>query len=101
VRDRDGRRPVGQLEDAPQSLLNAGVVNSPFLTTAEVADQLRCSLRTVHELTRTNSIPHRKMPGTRRCLYIQVELDEWVDGAPLDVEELPRGGRVVRPLPPS
>jgi excisionase family DNA binding protein len=38
-------------------------MSSPFLLTTEVADRLRCSTRTVHELTRSGRIPHRRLPG--------------------------------------
>ncbi len=70
---------------------------SPYLLVEDVAARLRCSRRTVHELTRTNAIPHRRLPGGRRCLFREDELDAWEDGAPLEVVELARGGRVVRP----
>jgi excisionase family DNA binding protein len=69
----------------------------PFLLAEEVASLLGCSLRTVHELTRTRAIPHRRPPGTRRLLFVQEELQAWMDGAPLETKELPRKGRVVRP----
>jgi excisionase family DNA binding protein len=69
---------------------------SPFLVT-EVADRLRCSLRTVHELTRLRLIPHRRLPGFRRCLFREDELDSWENGADLEVTELSHGGRIVRP----
>ena len=70
---------------------------SPYLTVEDVAELLRCSKRTVHELTRTKSIPHRRVSGTRRCLFVRDELDAWLDGAKLEAAELPRGGRVVKP----
>ncbi len=70
---------------------------SPYLLVEDVAARLRCSRRTIHELTRTNAIPHRRLPGGRRCLFREDELDAWVEGAPLEVVELTRGGRVVRP----
>ena len=41
----------------------------PYLLVEDVAERLRCSTRTVHELTRTNAIPHRRLPGSRRCLF--------------------------------
>ena len=69
---------------------------APYLLTFEVAQLLRCSIRTVHELTRRRSIPHRKLPGSRRCLFVESELRQWLDGADLDVVELPDDGRVVR-----
>lgn len=63
----------------------------------EVAERLRCSIRTIHELTRTNAIPHRRLPATRRCLFRLVELEAWENGALFEVTELPRDGRVVVP----
>ena len=68
-----------------------------FLTVADIAELLHCSPRTIHELTRTCCIPHRRIEGTRRCLFVPDEVDAWVDGAELYVSETPRGGRVVRP----
>jgi excisionase family DNA binding protein len=54
---------------------------SPFLVVEEVAERLRCSRRAVHELTRTCRIPHRRIAGTRRCLFLELELVEWEAGA--------------------
>jgi hypothetical protein len=70
---------------------------SPYLTIAAVAERYHCSRRTVHELTRTCSIPHRKLPGCRPLLFLEHELEAWENGAELEVIEGPRGGRVVRP----
>ncbi len=70
---------------------------SPYLLVEDVARRLRCSRRTVHELTRTCAIPHRRLPGGRRCLFREDELEAWEEGAALEVVELARGGRVVRP----
>jgi excisionase family DNA binding protein len=67
------------------------------LTVADIAKLLHCSLRTVHELTRTSRIPHRRIEGTRRCLFAPAEVNAWLDGAELQVTETVRGGRVVRP----
>src|SRR6266540_3244180 len=39
---------------------------SPYLLVEDVARRLRCSCRTIHELTRTCAIPHRRLPGGRR-----------------------------------
>ena len=71
---------------------------SPFLTADEVAARLRCSLRTVHELARRNEIPLRRLPGCRRLLFAAEHLTQWEDGAPLEIIQLSRGGRVVRPV---
>jgi excisionase family DNA binding protein len=70
---------------------------TPYLLVEDVALRLRCSRRTVHELTRKNSIPHRRLPGFRRCLFRADELEAWENGSPLEVAQLPRGGRVVAP----
>jgi excisionase family DNA binding protein len=72
-------------------------VTASYLLVEEVARMLRCSTRSVHELTRRREIPHRRLPGTRRCLFSAADIAAWMDGAPLEVVELPRNGRVVRP----
>ena len=56
---------------------------SPYLTTQDVAERLRCSVRTVHEMTRHHEIPHIKRPGGRRCLFQPDWLQAWENGAPL------------------
>jgi len=61
---------------------------TPFLITSEVAARLRCSVRTVHELTRLGLIPHRRLPGSRRCLFRIDELEAWEDGARLETVDL-------------
>jgi excisionase family DNA binding protein len=71
--------------------------SSPFLFVEEVAARLRCSRRTVHELTRLREIPHRRLSGSRRCLFRVEELEAWENGADLELVELAGGGRVVRP----
>jgi excisionase family DNA binding protein len=73
------------------------VSTSPYLLVEDVAERLHCSKRSVHELTRRREIPHRRLPASRRCLFLLEELEAWEAGAPLEVLELPRGGRVVRP----
>lgn len=73
------------------------VAVSPYLLVEDVAERLRCSTRTIHEMTRTGSIPHRRLPGGRRCLFRLDELEAWESGSQLEVFETPRGGRIVRP----
>ena len=81
-------------EAAPRAV----TASSPFLTADEVAARLRCSLRTVHELARRNEIPLRRLPGCRRLLFAAEHLTQWEDGSPLEIIQLSRGGRVVRPV---
>ena len=70
---------------------------SPYLVVEDVAERLRCSSRSVHELARLRQIPHRRLPGARRLLFLESELQRWEAGAQLEVKELPRGGRIVTP----
>jgi excisionase family DNA binding protein len=70
---------------------------TPLLITSEVAARLRCSVRTVHDLTRLGLIPHRRLPGSRRCLFRIDELEAWEDGARLETVDLGAAARVVRP----
>lgn len=86
------------MKESETDVLDQVIVSgSPYLLVEDVAERLRCSTRTVHELTRTNAIPHRRLPGARRCLFRREELEAWEDGTPLEVTPLPRGGRVVSP----
>jgi excisionase family DNA binding protein len=82
---------------APQDGRGLAVPRSPYLVVEDVAARLRCSVRKVHELTRTGAIPHRRLPGSRRCLFLETELEAWEAGAELHARELADGGRVVRP----
>jgi hypothetical protein len=70
---------------------------SPYLFVEDVAARLRCSTRKIHEFTRTAAIPHRRLPGSRRCLFVEAELEAWEAGAALEIRELRGGGRIVRP----
>jgi excisionase family DNA binding protein len=70
---------------------------SPYMLVEDVAQLLGCSKRTVHERARLGEIPHRRPPSSRRLLFIESELRQWIDGAELACTELPRGGRVVKP----
>jgi predicted DNA-binding transcriptional regulator AlpA len=73
------------------------VPRSPYLLVEDVAARYGVSLRWVHERTRTETIPHRRLPGSRRCLFVEAELEAWENGAALELRELAGGGRVVRP----
>jgi hypothetical protein len=68
-----------------------------YWTTAEVAARLRCSTRTIRELTRNDRIPFRIAPYTRPCLFDPLELEAWEQGdfEELQVRHLPGNGRVV------
>jgi len=86
-----GRMAAGLAERAYETRTAA----SPYLVTEEVAERLRCSIAKVHELTRLRAIPHRRLPGSRRCLFLVADLEAWEAGGELQVRELERGGRVV------
>jgi len=72
-----------------------------LLTTAQMASELKCSLRTVHEGTRKRTIPHVRPPHGRRCYSRRQWLAEWLAGAPLETIELAHGGRAVLPKQPK
>jgi excisionase family DNA binding protein len=72
-------------------------VAARFLVAEEVAELLRRSTRSVHELTRTGAIPHRRLAGTRRLLFVTEEIEAWINGAELERVDTADGGRVVRP----
>ena len=69
----------------------------PF-TLEQAAEFLGSSTRTLGERARKRQIPHRRPPYGRRLLFYPSELSAWLDGAPLEVLELPGGGRSVRPV---
>jgi len=54
------------------------------------------SRRTIHEYSRNDLIPHRRLPHGRRLLFEPDELRRWMDGASLERIDLPHGGRIVR-----
>ena len=69
-----------------------------YLCVEQVAVRYGVSIRWVHERTRLARLPHRRLPGSRRCLFLEAELDAFDSGAvDLEVVELADGGRVVRP----
>ncbi len=68
-----------------------------YLDVAAVAERYGCSEWTVYDRARRNLLPHRKHPGSNRLLFLESECDAFDDGAPLAVQRLARGGKVVRP----
>jgi predicted DNA-binding transcriptional regulator AlpA len=70
---------------------------SPFIRPEDVAERYGKSLEWVWEQCRQNRIPHRRWPSSRGYLFLEVELEAWESGAPLNVQELPDGGKVVKP----
>jgi excisionase family DNA binding protein len=70
---------------------------TPYLTTEQAAQLLCVSTRTVRGLAAAKAIPHRRIGGTRRLLFLEAELVAFVDGADdLETIETVHGGRVVR-----
>ena len=70
---------------------------TPYPTTEQAAELLCVSTRTVRGLAAARSIPHRRIGGTRRLLFLEAELVAWVDGAgELEALDTVHGGRVVR-----
>ena len=70
-----------------------------LLTVEGVCDLLGVSKRTVHGWTSARTIPCRRIPGTRRIIFIENELRQWIDAGgnlPLEVIEQPHDGLIVR-----
>jgi hypothetical protein len=68
-----------------------------YLIVEDVAEMYQESVRSVHEKTRLRLIPHRVLPGGRRCLFDPDELDRWLtEGGELETIEMRAGGRIVR-----
>jgi hypothetical protein len=84
-------------EGAEVGAVSVAVPRSPYLLVEDAAARYHCSTRRIHELTRTLAIPHRRLPGSRRCLFLEAELQLWDDGAALHVQKLVGGGRIVKP----
>ncbi len=71
-----------------------------YQTVEELAAEHGWSVRTVHERTRLRELPCRRLPGTRRILFIREEVEAFIDAGgmlELEVIEGARGGLVVRP----
>jgi len=68
-----------------------------YLLSEDVQKLLGVSDRTLKSFVARRAIPHRRLPGVRRTLFVEQEIAEWVDGAELEVVETPAGGRVVKP----
>jgi hypothetical protein len=71
---------------------------SRYLLVEDVAKLLGCSVRSVHERARLHQLPHRRLGGTRRLLFLEDELRAVIDGAELEVVKTASGGRVVKPV---
>ena len=69
---------------------------SGYLLAEGVAELLGCSVRSIHERARLGEIPHRRIGGTRRLLFVEEEISAWVDGAELE-EDRDAAGRPCRP----
>lgn len=50
-----------------------------YLTLPQVAELLHVSERTVFNMTRDGRLPARRLPGTRKYLYIREEIIDLVD----------------------
>ena len=50
-----------------------------FLTVPQVAELLHLSARTVFNMTRDGRLPARRLPGTRKYLYVRQEILDLLD----------------------
>jgi excisionase family DNA binding protein len=72
-----------------------------YLRVEDVAELLHVSTRSIHELTRANRIPCRRIAGTRRYICVPDEISQWLDGAALEVDDPDTGAKVIRPVASS
>jgi excisionase family DNA binding protein len=72
---------------------------SRYLTLEQAAELLALSPYTTRTKAAAGEIPHRRLSGMRRLLFVEAELVAWLDGAALEKVPAPNGGRVVRPRP--
>ncbi len=67
------------------------MVDDHFLTLEQVAELLHVSTKTVFNMTRDGRLPARRLPGSRRYLYVRQEildlLDQHRTDTPSDAEE--------------
>jgi hypothetical protein len=85
-------------EDVKLTVAERTAGRSPFLVVEEVAARYRTSAWGIRDLARKREVPHFKRSGARRLLFRADWLDAWDAGAELEVQELPRGGRIVSPV---
>jgi predicted DNA-binding transcriptional regulator AlpA len=72
-------------------------VTNGYLGVEQVAARFGVCTRTVHEWVKRRAIPHRRLPAVRPIVFLERELDAWVDGAELEEITPSQGGRIVRP----
>lgn len=58
-----------------------------YLTLPQVAELLHVSERTVFNMTRDGRLPARRLPGTRKYLYVREEIIELVNTHRTDEEQ--------------
>ena len=57
------------------------VADDYYLTLPQVAELLHVSARTVFNMTRDGRLPARRLPGTRKYLYVRREIIDLLDQA--------------------
>ena len=62
-----------------------------FLTVQQVADLLHVSPKTVFNMTRDGRLPARRLPGSRRYLYVRQEILDLLDENRTDTAEAVEG----------
>ena len=60
-------------------LYGLDVAEDYYLTLPQVAELLHVSARTVFNMTRDGRLPARRLPGTRKYLYVRQEIIDLVD----------------------
>ena len=73
-------------------------VDDHFLTVPQVAELLHVSAKTVFNMTRDGRLPARRLPGSRKYLYVRQEILDLLDEYRTDeVQEAAREDAEVEP----
>lgn len=68
-----------------------------LLLAEEVAPLVGMATSTLTEHCRRGRFPHRRLPGTRRLLFVAADVQAYIDGCGLDMTRLADGGVIVKP----
>jgi hypothetical protein len=101
VGTRSTSRGSPRRSDDPEPVAARGRPVTPHMLVEDVAELVGANLRMLQARAAAGGAPHRRIPGTRRLLFLEDELHAWIDGAELETIRTPNGSRVVRPKAPA
>ena len=75
----------------------SGVLGTPLVLVEDVAEELGVSPVTVREWVRRGKLPGFKKAGQRRLWLRRDWIDQWLDGAELELRREKSGGFTCKP----